>query len=95
MAHLDVELVATDRLVWSGEARMVSAPAADGDVGILPGHSPLLALMREGTVRITPTDGPERHVRVDSGFLSVDGDRVTVVVDHAEAAGGPAAGSGR
>lgn len=89
MAHLDVDLVATDRMVWSGEARMVSAPAVDGDVGILPGHAPLLAVMREGTVRITPVDGPARHVRVTSGFLSVDGDLVTVVVDHAETSQGP------
>ena len=94
MAHLDVELVAADRMVWSGEARMVSAPAVDGDIGILPGHAPLLAIMKEGTVRISPTDGSERHVRVDAGFLSVDGDRVTVVVDHAETSGGPAAATG-
>jgi F-type H+-transporting ATPase subunit epsilon len=84
VAHLEVELVAADRKVWSGEASMVSAPAIDGEVGILPGHSPLLALMKEGTVRITPVSGAVRHVKVDSGFLSVDADRVTVVVDHAE-----------
>lgn len=84
MAHLEVELVATDRKVWSGAASMISAPAADGDLGILPGHAPVLAVLRTGTVRIHPTEGNVREVRVGSGFLSVDTDRVTVVVDGVE-----------
>ena len=84
MAHLEVDLVAADHKVWSGEASMVSAPAADGDIGILPGHAPVLATLRAGTVRITPTSGGTQQVRIDSGFLSVDGDRDTVVVDHAD-----------
>ena len=83
MAHLDVDVVAADRRVWSGEATMVSAPAAEGDVGILPGHTPLLAVLREGTVRITTADGAVRAVKVDSGFLSVDVNTVTVVVHAA------------
>lgn len=88
MASLEVDLVAADRSVWSGEARMVSAPAAEGEIGILPGHSPVLAVLRPGTVRITPVDGGAVHaVRVDSGFISVDTDHVTVVVDTAEDAG--------
>ena len=91
MAPLDVDLVAEDRTVWSGEATMVSAPAADGEMGILPGHSPVLAVLRPGTVRITPTAGGSPTViRVDSGFLSVDHDRVTVVVDTAEESGAAA-----
>ena len=57
MAHLDVDLVAADRTIWSGEARMVSAPSAEGEVGILPGHTPLLAVLRPGEVRITPSSG--------------------------------------
>lgn len=92
MAHLEVDLVAADHKVWSGEASMVSAPAADGDIGILPGHAPLLAVLRPGTVRVTPVSGGAQSVRVDSGFLSVDGDRVTVVVDHADEAGAGAGG---
>lgn len=84
MAQLEVDVVAADRRVWSGGARMISAPAADGDLGILPGHTPVLAVLRDGTVRITGTDGAVRWVRVDSGFLSVDEDRVTVLAHAAE-----------
>ena len=92
MATLDVDLVAADRSVWSGEARMVSAPAADGEIGILPGHSPVLTVLRSGTVRITSVEGGVRSVRIDAGFMSVDTDRVTVVVDTAEDDAAPAGG---
>ena len=87
MAHLEVDVVAADRRVWRGEARMVSAPAADGDMGILPGHTPVLAVLRRGKVRITTVDGAVRLVQVDEGFLSVDSDRVTVVVHSASEIG--------
>ena len=93
MANLEVDLVAADRKVWSGEASMVSAPAADGDIGILPGHAPVLAVLRPGTVRITDMSGAVHTVKVDAGFLSVDSDQVSVVVDTA--AGDDAAVAGR
>lgn len=83
MAHLEVDVVAADRRVWRGDARMVSAPAADGDIGILPGHTPLLAILKAGDVRVTATDGTTVTLSVDEGFLSVDGDVVTVVVHAA------------
>ncbi len=83
MAHLEVDVVAADRRVWRGDAQMVSAPAADGDIGILPGHTPILAVLRAGSVRITEVGGATRSVAVDEGFLSVDDDRVTVVVHAA------------
>jgi len=87
VAHLEVDVVAADRRVWRGEARMVSAPAADGEMGILPGHTPVLAVLRPGKVRITTVDGAVRLVQVDEGFLSVDSDRVTVVVHSASEIG--------
>ena len=84
MTPLQVDLVAAERTVWTGQATQVSAPAADGEVGILPGHAPLLSVLQTGLVRITPVDGAGTVVRIDSGFLSVDHDRVTVVVNHAD-----------
>lgn len=83
MANLEVDVVAADRRVWRGEARMVSAPAADGDIGILPGHTPVLSVLRAGSIRITTLSGEMRSVQVDEGFLSVDSNRVTVVVHDA------------
>jgi len=81
MAHLDVDLVAADRKIWSGEASMVSAPAADGEIGILPGHSPLLSVLRAGEIRVTPVSGAKLSGTVGGGFLSVDANRVTIVAD--------------
>ncbi|MFS0704067.1 F0F1 ATP synthase subunit epsilon [Cellulomonas sp. 179-A 9B4 NHS] len=82
MAQLEVDLVAADGKVWSGTARQVSAPAADGDIGILAGHTPILSVLRAGQVRVVPADGgAPLQWHVDGGFLSVDADQVTVVVD--------------
>ncbi|GIG41496.1 F0F1 ATP synthase subunit epsilon [Cellulomonas phragmiteti] len=82
MAQLEVDVVAADGKVWSGSARQVSAPAADGDVGILAGHTPLLSVLRPGAVRVVPVDGGATlSWHVDGGFMSVDSDQVTVVVD--------------
>lgn len=86
MSELQVELVAADRQVWQGEASMVSARSTDGDLGIMPGHTPLLAVLAAGEVRIQ-TAGRAESVTIDSGFLSVDHDRVVIVADNVDAAG--------
>lgn len=87
MAHLEVDLVAADRKVWAGEAVMVVAPSVGGEIGILAGHAPVLAALRAGSVRIKAVDGGEQAFTVDAGFLSVDNNQVTIVVDTAEVAG--------
>lgn len=84
MAQLEVDLVAADRKVWSGAAKQVSAPAADGEIGILAGHTPLLSVLRGGTVRVTAVDGNDVTVGISGGFLSVDSDAVTIVVDASD-----------
>lgn len=79
---LTVELVAADRKVWSGEASRVVARTTDGEIGILPGHAPLLGVLVEGEVRIAG-EGEQVTAQVDGGFLSVDHDRVTIVAESA------------
>jgi F-type H+-transporting ATPase subunit epsilon len=87
MAELEVDLVDADGRVWSGPAYRVSLPAADGDMGILPGHTPVLALLRPGMVRILTSNGGETvRFAVTGGFLSVDADQVTIAVDDAKPA---------
>lgn len=79
---LNVEMVSADRTVWSGEALSVAAPAADGDLGVLPGHQPVLAVLRSGMVRVRAADGGDTvELEVSGGFLSVDHDDITIVVD--------------
>ncbi|WP_418276275.1 F0F1 ATP synthase subunit epsilon [Isoptericola jiangsuensis] len=87
MAELNVELVAADRKVWSGAAREVSAPSADGQIGILAGHTPLLAVLRPGTVKVSTAPGQTVvEARVSGGFVSVDSNVVTIVVDEIDEA---------
>ena len=81
---MQVELVAADRLVWSGEASMVIARTTEGDVGILPGHSPMLSLMVDDIVDVRTTAGETWVAAVDSGFLSVAGDRISILSEHAQ-----------
>lgn len=83
---LQVELVAADHKVWSGEANLVVARTADGDLGILRGHEPLLGILAEGPVTIHATDGSTVSAAVHGGFLSVAEDRVTVLAEVAELA---------
>ncbi|GMA30699.1 F0F1 ATP synthase subunit epsilon [Litorihabitans aurantiacus] len=80
--ELTVEIVAPDRVLWSGTAAGVSVPAAEGDMGLLPGHESVLSLLRAGTVRVRATGGgAAEEFAVESGFVSFDDDSVTVVVD--------------
>lgn len=86
MSPLEVDVVSSERVVWSGAAVSVTAPAADGEIGILPGHAPLLSVLGTGTLRVRPASGAPVELRVSGGFLSVDADRVTLVADDAEPA---------
>lgn len=81
---LHVELVAADRLVWSGEATMVIARTTEGDVGILPGHAPLLSVIIEGVVDVRTADGETWVAAVDAGFMSVANNRVSILSERAE-----------
>ena len=85
MSQLKVELVAADRKVWEGEAKQVTARTVEGEMGILPGHTPLLGILVSGDVRITSTSGQTHTAVIDSGFLSVDHDRVTIVAETVDA----------
>jgi F-type H+-transporting ATPase subunit epsilon len=81
---LQVELVAADRVVWSGEASYVLARTADGEIGVLVDHAPTMSVMVENVVRIDGTDGERSVAAVDSGFLSVADNRVSILAEQAE-----------
>jgi F-type H+-transporting ATPase subunit epsilon len=81
---LHVELVAADRTVWSGDATIVIARTTEGDIGILPGHMPVMSLLVDGTIEIRTPEGEYCVAAADSGFLSVAQDRVSILAEHAE-----------
>jgi F-type H+-transporting ATPase subunit epsilon len=87
VATLQVELVAVERKIWSGEARMVIARTTEGELGVLPGHAPLLGeLAPGGVVTIRVESGEDVVAAAHGGFLSVTEQGVSILAETAELA---------
>lgn len=82
---LHVEVVTAERELYNGEADIVDAPGSEGQLGILPEHAPLLALLGAGALQIK-LQGSDSVFFVSGGFLEVSNNRVTVLADIAEQA---------
>jgi F-type H+-transporting ATPase subunit epsilon len=83
---MQVQLVAPDRMVWSGEADFVLARTVDGELGILPSHAALLGVLVEYPVTIRRSDADDLVAAVHGGFLSVSRDGVDVLAEIVELA---------
>ncbi len=81
---LDVTVVAADREVWSGKAKRVVAKSVEGEIGILTGHEPVLAVIAGGDVRIIDSNDQLVTAHAAGGFMSVENDRVNIVADTAK-----------
>jgi F-type H+-transporting ATPase subunit epsilon len=86
MATLNVAMVSTRRNVWEGEASLVVMRTLDGEVGIMPGHSPLLGMLADGPLLIRPLEGEDVRAYIHEGFVTVDSDRVIVLAEWLELA---------
>ena len=82
---LSVTIAAPDRVLWEGEATLVSAPTVEGSIGLLPGHVPILSVLGAGMMKVVQPDGEDRHVDITGGFLSFDHDMVTIVAEPVDA----------
>jgi F-type H+-transporting ATPase subunit epsilon len=86
---LEVHVVTPEREVWTGEASILIARAVDGDVGILPGHAPMVAALAVGPL-LLDVEGQRVAAAVDGGFIHVvssdERTRVDVLAEHAELA---------
>jgi F-type H+-transporting ATPase subunit epsilon len=82
-----VEVVAADRVVWSGRSSNIIAKTVEGDIGILPNHEPVLAVLEPSAVVIFSEDGHREIVAVDGGFISVSQGRVSILSEYARMAG--------
>lgn len=83
---IHVDVVSADREIYSGKSEMVIAPAEDGEVGIMPGHSPLVTRLTPGEVRVQHEGKDEEVLFVSGGFLEVQPSVVTILADTAERA---------
>lgn len=83
---LHCDIVSAEQSIFSGRAEMLIAAGAAGDLGIMPGHTPLLTELKPGPVRVVLQDGKEEIFYVSSGFLEVQPNVVTVLADSADRA---------
>ncbi|MGV1003985.1 MAG: F0F1 ATP synthase subunit epsilon [Candidatus Nanopelagicales bacterium] len=83
---LAVRLVAMDRPLWSGEASIVVVVTPEGELGIMPGHEPVLATLVDGPVRIRTADGQTLAAVAHGGFFSVADNQVRILAETAELA---------
>jgi len=83
MSSIHVDVVSAEQSIFAGEAKFVALPGESGELGILPGHTPLITKIRPGAVRIEKADGDEEFVFVAGGILEVQPNKVTVLADTA------------
>jgi len=80
---LQVEVVAPDSMVWEGQAASVLVRTTEGDIGILAGHEPVMAALVPCAAEVVTTDGRREIIAVGGGFISVYGNRISVLSDSA------------
>ena len=83
MSTIRVDVVSAEESIFSGEAKFVALPGEAGELGILPGHIPLITRIKPGAVRIEKADGGEEFVFVAGGILEVQPHCITVLSDTA------------
>ena len=83
---LNVSVVSAEKALWTGQAKSLVAKTPEGDIGILPNHEPVLALLVESPLRLEELDGTRLAIAVHGGFFSVAGNEVNVIAEVAELA---------
>ena len=82
MPTFHFDLVAPDKLVFSGEVEQVDVPGAEGDFGVLAGHAPLVALLKPG-ILVIHESGQQKRIVVTGGFAEVNPQGLTILADVA------------
>lgn len=82
---LELEIVSPDRIVLSKTVEMVVLPAAEGEMGVLVNHAPMIVTLKAGTIRVTEGGRVTGEYPVDGGFAEVTGERVTVLATEPKA----------
>ncbi|MFP7696900.1 F0F1 ATP synthase subunit epsilon [Trueperella sp. LYQ143] len=79
---MKLDVVARSGVLFSGEVSSVVVPAYNGEMGILPGREPIMAVVHKGTVRFVRSDGVAQSINIGAGFVTVDEDHISVVVEN-------------
>ena len=83
MSSIKIDIVSASEALYSGEAKMIFASASQGEVGIMPKHSPLLTTLKPGEIKVETVEGQTHSIYVSGGILEVQPDVVTVLSDTA------------
>lgn len=83
MTTIKVDVVSAEESLFQGNAKFVALPGEAGELGVLPGHTPLITRIRPGTVKIVLEDGSEESIFVAGGLLEIQPGHVTVLSDTA------------
>lgn len=83
MATFLLELVSPEKLLLSRQVEMATIPAAEGEMGVLPGHSPMIVALGGGVIRVRENGAETEKLFVGGGFAEVSPDRVTILADEA------------
>jgi F-type H+-transporting ATPase subunit epsilon len=84
MATMLVDVVSAEAQLYSGDAEAVYARSTEGEIGILPGHQPILIALGDAPVRVQTAEGREVRIEVHNGFLEFRDNHLTVLADSAE-----------
>lgn len=83
---LQVQVVSPERILWTGEAEMVTARTVEGgDISFLTGHAPFVGALETGKVTVRPSEGNDIYFAVHGGFVEISADEVSLLTDVAEA----------
>jgi len=85
MANIKLEIVTAEQVVYSDDVDIVVAPSVEGQLGILPHHTPLMTILGPGELRLRKS-GEELSIAISGGFMEVRPDRVIILADAAERA---------
>lgn len=81
---MQVQLITPEKIFFSGQAEMVTAPGTEGVFGVLPGHAPLISTLKAGLVNIELAGGEQKRFVVLSGLAEVNPEKVTILAEVAE-----------
>lgn len=83
MATFDCQIVTPQGAAFEGEAEMIVVPGAEGELGVLARHAPLIAMLKPGQIRVRTDASSWRAFATSDGYFSVQNDRAIVLVEHA------------
>lgn len=82
-----LDVVTPERRIWTGDVEMLIARGSEGELGVLPGHTPLITALRDGVLLLRRPDRTTLHIATEGGFLAVDPEGITVLADRAQVSG--------